>query len=286
MVFTRLFEPKDPSKAKAMILHSAGFGANVNWASHDLGVQYAQLGYVVFMFDHKGHGNSDGMHCQIDDFDKDIVDPAIWIFNYAINEYIKTNVIYQKSIDKPKNYFLSGASMGGANSIYIALREQQENTLNIKGMILLAPMCEISPEKIPSALTIYILKNVLLHLIPSARLISTGLDKMSLNEEVQKVLDQDPILCSNIALVTGLTLFVVTQFVEANAAKLKIPMLICQGCKDVVTNCDGCIQFFDKCDNIKAEDKEMKIYKDSGHMLWMEEPEMINDINQWISKYL
>ena len=89
----------------------------------------------------------------------------------------------------------------------------------------------------------------------------------------------------NLALITAWNILKVMQFIESHAKNLKIPMLILQGRKDIVTNCDGCVKFFDNCINIK-KDKEMKIYEDSGHPLWMEEPKMINDVNQWIAKYL
>ena len=287
IIFTKLFEPKNPSKAKAIILHSVGFSARIGWVPHDFGVQSAQQGLIVFMFDHKGMGETDGRFCRIDDFDKDFVDRGIWIFNYAINEYIKSNDVYKKLIDKPQNYFLSGHSMGGASTIRIALKEQKKNTLNIKGIILIAPMCQIGADKMPSPVTLWILQNILLPVIPGARLINSGMDKTTLNHKVQEITDQDPIGdCNYIALITGMNLLQTTQFIQENAKNLKMPMLICQGDKDIATDCNGCAEFFDNCDQIKKEDKLMKIYQDKGHTLWLEEPEMINDVKEWINRYL
>ena len=39
------------------------------------------------MFDHKGHGQSDGDFVRITDYKKDLVGHTIWIFNYAVTEY-------------------------------------------------------------------------------------------------------------------------------------------------------------------------------------------------------
>ena len=83
---------------------------------------------------------------------------------------IKKNKVYKNSIEKYQNYFLSGHSMGGANAIYIALQEQKKNTLNIKGIILIAPMCQI--VHIPPPFISWLLENIVMTIIPNAKVIN------------------------------------------------------------------------------------------------------------------
>eukprot|EP01083_Nonionella_stella_P106410 307092_1 len=67
-MFTKLFEPQDPTKAKGMLLHCVGFVDRVDWTPTDIGAAFAKQGFVVFMFDNKGMGRSDGLFSYINDW--------------------------------------------------------------------------------------------------------------------------------------------------------------------------------------------------------------------------
>ena len=160
--------------------------------SYDIGVSYAKLGFIVFLYDNKGMGKTDGNYLSITDFDQDIVEPAIWIFKHAINEYIKSNKIYRKNIDRNKNYFLSGHSMGGATVICIALKEQEKKSLNVRGIIILAPMCKVDEDNAPK--TAMDITELSITSYFQRKLIDNGLDKTTNNEKVDKLTSQDPII--------------------------------------------------------------------------------------------
>ena len=130
---TKLFQPLNPADAKGMICYSIGFADHMEWFAHDIGCSYAEKGFVVFMCEHKGHGRTDGEFAVITDFDTEIVDEAIWLFFQAIDRYIKPHPVYSQNIDEHNNYFLSGASMGGAITIMIALKLQQRASNPFKG---------------------------------------------------------------------------------------------------------------------------------------------------------
>ena len=132
----KLFEPKNPSDAKGMICYAIGFADHMDCFNHDIGCIYADLGFIVFMVEYKGHGRSDGEYAVIDNFEKDIVDETIWMFLQAIDRHIKPHPVYSKSIDEKNNYFLSGASMGGAVSILIALKLQKKMFNPFKGILI------------------------------------------------------------------------------------------------------------------------------------------------------
>ena len=122
LLFSKFYEPRNASCAKAMIFIALGFGDHSEWFMHDRAIEYAENGFVVFLIDWKGHGRSDGKFVQIEDFESDIVDQGLWAYKYAKDHYIKTHAVYKESIDANDNYFLFGASMGGAISIKIALK--------------------------------------------------------------------------------------------------------------------------------------------------------------------
>ena len=130
----KLFEPINPSDAKGMICFAMGFADHMDGFPHDIGCIYADLGFVVFMVEYKGHGRSDGDFAVILDFERDMVDETIWMFRRAIEHHIKPHPIYSKSIDQKNNYFLSGSSMGGAVSLLIALKLQKNMFNPFKGI--------------------------------------------------------------------------------------------------------------------------------------------------------
>eukprot|EP01084_Bolivina_argentea_P003311 6214_1 len=149
LLFTKLFEPKNKTSVKGMIFKASGFASYIDWIGTDIGVQYAKLGFIVLMFDPIGQGRSDGLYCHINNFE-DAIDDAIWIYNYAIDKYIKTNELYTNSIDKNNNYFLMGNSMGGATSILVALKSQKKDN-KFKGIIAVAPLVSIHENMKPAA---------------------------------------------------------------------------------------------------------------------------------------
>ncbi len=106
LLFGKLFEPPNPRDAKAMICHCPGLYDHLDCTPHDVGIRYAEMGFVVFICDWKGFGRSDGDFIHVQNFDIDFVDEGLWAFNYAINKYIKTNQIYSNTIDKKNLYFL------------------------------------------------------------------------------------------------------------------------------------------------------------------------------------
>lgn len=136
LLHTKLFVPKN-IPPKAMICYNIGFADHLDYFYHDVGQRYAELGYIVFMHEPIGYGKSDGLFAHMPtSFDVDIVDDAIFIFDWA-------KLYYGEKYGIPKGkYFLSGTSMGGATSIRIATKEAHKWL----GMVVAAPMCAISED--------------------------------------------------------------------------------------------------------------------------------------------
>eukprot|EP01083_Nonionella_stella_P028313 77970_1 len=315
LLFSKLFEPKDPRNAKAMICYSPGFTDHISWLTHGVGVKYAQLGFVVFMVDWKGHGRSDGQYIHIADFETDVVDEAIWAFNYAINKYIKTNDIYAEQIDKHNNYFLNGMSMGGAITINVALKsirqQQQQTTVHYedekndlgaafikdyenttsknsvftqwKGIVVACPMIGFSKEQRKPDWLVHCLGSCCVPCCPKAKVIPNKVGAhLTRDKELELLLDQNPLRYQQaVSLTTAINLYNATIHIDKNAKNLKIPMWIGHGDDDMVTDCDMSEAFYHKC-GCKNDDKTLKIYPGKGHIIYSEEPNIYQDATEWM----
>lgn len=256
---------------------------HTDWFFHDVGYHYAQLGFIVYMPEYKGHGRSDGYYVVIDDFENDLVDECIWIFNRAINKYIRSNEIYKNSIDKDNNYFLSGVSMGGAVAISIGLKQQNKLDNPYKGIIVCSPMVGIAPENIPPKWQIWCMSTCLLPCCPYAKLIPNNIaETLTPDKELQKKHDDNPVIYyDNMALITGHNLLETTFRLQQKCKDLKLPLMIVHGDNDCVTSCDISKKFYDEC-GCTLNDKNIKIYPGKGHLIYEEEPKVFNDTTDWM----
>eukprot|EP01083_Nonionella_stella_P105826 304645_1 len=289
-MFTRLYEPEDATKVKGMVFHCVGFCDTIDWTPTDIGVHFAKQGFVVFMFDNKGMGRSDGLFSYINNWEEDMVEPALWLFDYAINKYIKPDPMYSKLIDEPQNYAVTGHRMGGANAICIALRlqerkrEKTEDSWNIKCVVLMAPLVTIAENQLPPACVKWTLTSILAPVWSHAKLAAIDLDIQSREDELTQLIDDNPIAYphKHVSLRSAVASLHVVDFIEKNTKEFKTPLLLCQGDDDLLTDPAGAIRFCKEC-GCDENDKEIKIYQGKGHVLWKEVPTMLDDAIDWIN---
>ena len=282
LLYTKLFEPKDATKAKGMICYSIGFGDHTDWHYHDIGYKYAQLGFIIYMPEYKGTGRSDGRFMEIESFDA-IVDDMIWIFDYAVNKYIKSNKIYKNRIDKYNNYFLSGTSMGGALTICIALKQQNKSDNRYKGLVTTAPMVALAAEVTPPQWQIFCLQSCLLPCCPYWKCVPNGVgDNLTNDKALLKEILANPVMyLENLPLCTGNEMLETTLSLTKRANELKMPMLIVHGDADTLTDPGHSKQYYEKCGCDKG-DKELRIYPNRGHIIYEEEPKVFDDSVKWM----
>eukprot|EP01083_Nonionella_stella_P105825 304644_1 len=287
-MFTRLYEPEDATKVKGMVFHCVGFCDTIDWTPTDIGVHFAKQGFVVFMVDNKGMGRSNGSFGYLTHWEKDIVEPALRLFSYAIDKYIKSNETYNKIIHEPQNYFVTGHSMGGANAICITLKLQQEpRAFSIKGTVVIAPMTGIHPDKIPPAAAQFILRRMVAPIWPCAKLVPGDLEVQTRDPELHRLINDNPLAFphKHISVKTATVLLSAMEFIESNMSQFKTPLLLCQGDDDTLNECGTAKRFYEECGTAQG-DKEIRIYKAKGHVLWKEEPVMLDDAIEWINKRL
>ena len=85
----------------------------------------------------------------------------------------------------------------------------------------------------------------------------------------------------NYPIITSLELFKSTQYIENNVNKFKLPIWIGHGDDDNAPPYKQLKKFCENC-GVDKKDLVFKIYKNKGHLLYDEEPEIIRDIALWI----
>jgi len=129
----------------------------------DLPSVWTSRGYIFTLHEHRGHGRSDGLWAYISNLDV-LVDDASYVFQQIRLQLNRTfNYLNQT------NCFLAAESMGGAITIKLSLKEPDK----WRGMILIAPMCEIDKDFAPSKFEIFLLKKIILPMAPKAKIVDT-----------------------------------------------------------------------------------------------------------------
>ncbi|ETO28641.1 hypothetical protein RFI_08489 [Reticulomyxa filosa] len=102
------------------IKNKTGFNGHCEWIEYDIGLELSKRGYMVFMYDHMGHGRSYGKWMAINDFEI-LVDDAICIFEFGKKKFGHSEM----------NYFLVGMSMGGAVALQVSRKQDYRSASGI-----------------------------------------------------------------------------------------------------------------------------------------------------------
>ncbi|XP_055803618.1 caffeoylshikimate esterase-like [Solanum dulcamara] len=154
-IFSKSWLPETHPKAVVYFCH--GYGDTCTFFGEGIARKLASFGYGVVAMDYPGFGLSEGLHGYIPSFDK------------LVDDVIEN---YSKVKEKPEfcnlPSFLFGESMGGA----IALKVHQKQPNSWDGAVLVAPMCKIADNMIPSWLVTQILIGVA-RFLPTQKLVPT-----------------------------------------------------------------------------------------------------------------
>lgn len=212
-LFAQVWEP-DVVSPRAVVCLVHGLGEHSSRYAHVAEV-FGREGYVLFTFDHRGHGRSGGIRghiSSIEDFTKDID----LLLEQAQKTYPGLPVL------------LYGHSLGGILVLYYGLKRKP----NIKGVIATSPGLHTALEKQP--VTIYMAK-LLGSLIPATTLPS-GLDSKGISRDgaVVRAYDSDPLVHDKISLGFGKTMLGITKWTLENAGDFPLPLLLLHGKADTI----------------------------------------------------
>ncbi|KAF3670792.1 putative caffeoylshikimate esterase-like isoform X2 [Capsicum annuum] len=198
-IFSKSWLPE--TRPKAIVYFCHGYGDSCTFFAEGIARKLASLGYGVVAMDYPGFGLSEGLHGYIPSFDK-LVDDVI--------EH------YSKVKEKPEfrnlPSFLFGESMGGA--IALKVHRKQPNAWN--GAILVAPMCKLADNVVPSWLVTQILIGVA-KLLPTQKLVPTqDLGELAVRDAKKRELTAYNVLCykHKPRLQTALELLNATKEIE------------------------------------------------------------------------
>ncbi|XP_015065537.1 caffeoylshikimate esterase-like [Solanum pennellii] len=271
-IFSKSWLPE--TRPKAIVYFCHGYGDTCTFYGEGIARKLASFGYGVVAMDYPGFGLSEGLHGYIPSFDQ-LVDDVV--------EH------YSKAKEKPEfrnlPSFLFGESMGGA----IALKVHQKQPNSWNGAVLVAPMCKIADNMVPSWLLTQILIGVA-KFLPTQKLVPTqDVRELAVRDAKKKEHTAYNVISykHKPRLQTALELMNVTKEIEGLLEKVSLPLLILHGKSDLVTDPSVSKALYERS---SSSDKKLFLYEDACHaLLEGESDEMIlrvfGDIMSWLDEH-
>ncbi|KAI3803439.1 hypothetical protein L1987_31590 [Smallanthus sonchifolius] len=262
-IFTQSWLPLDQNQpVKAAVFMTHGYTSDSSWVFQRICIAYAKWGYAVFAADLVGHGRSDGLHGYIGDMDKAAA----------------TSLSYFLSVRRSEEYstlpaFLFGESMGGLITMLMYFQSDPDTW---SGLIFSSPLLIIPEPMIPSKLhlTLYGLLFGLADtwaVMPAPRMAPPPKDMQKPNLK-----GMNPRRYAGKPRVgTMREVARVTDYVQKNFEKVKVPFLVAHGTSDLMACLSGSEMLYEKASTM--EDKELKLYEGMGHSLISGESDEVSD---------
>lgn len=223
-------------------------------------------GYVVYGFDHRGHGRSPGQRGHINAWEEYRGDAEAFLA-----------MIGQQESNLP--VFLLGHSMGALISLDYLLF----HPAGLRGAIIsgapLRPIGAAKPYQI-------VVARFLSRVRPRFSMTSAfGGAAVSRDPEVVRAYDTDPLVFNKTSVRWGMEFLATIDRVESRAAEVKIPILMIHGGADSIVSADGSRSFFEK---ISSANKELKVYPGSYHEPHndLDRGQVVSDIGQWLDRHV
>ncbi len=251
--------PVESPKANVIIVHGLGEHSG----------RYSEVcsalngaGFNVYVYDHRGHGKSEGIRAYVNDY------------NDYLND-LKLMVGYAKSDSPSVKNFILGHSMGGFITALFGIKTDNE----VDGIILSGAATQ-SSKQASGAMRAMI------------RLMGKISPKFSLGNDLGKIVSKDqnvvnayiadPLNAKKITMgLYNQFLIKGIDFVKAHLNEFHYPVLILHGEQDLIID-NHSSQIFHN--TISSTDKSLKIYPGLYHEI-MNEPEkqtVVNDIISWL----
>jgi alpha-beta hydrolase superfamily lysophospholipase len=210
-----------PESARASVLIVHGFGEHSGRYEH-VGQWFAERGFEVHAYDHRGHGRSAERRCHVDRFDEYLDDLAV--------------VLEQVRSDAPQNpLFLIGHSMGGL----VVATFARERSPSVSGVVLSGAALALPPGN--SRIRI---ARLIRAVLPRLRL-SAGLDLAGLSSD-PRVLEAylaDPLVERQMTASLAVELLGAVERTGPGGADVTLPLLVLHGGDDSICASEGSERF-------------------------------------------
>ncbi|KAM7464332.1 hypothetical protein LguiA_032453 [Lonicera macranthoides] len=278
-IFCKSWLPKPGVRIKGALCFCHGYGDTCTFFFEGIAKQIAASGYGVYALDHPGFGLSEGLHGYVSSFD-DIVDNVI-------EQYTK---IKGRPEIRGLPRFILGQSMGGAVALKVHLKEPRE----WDGIVLVSPMCKVTPSSLLKDMTppepLQKVLILLSRVMPKAKLIpQKDLAELAFRDSKKRKMAAYNVICYNdqTRLKTAVELLEATLDIESKVEEVSSPLLILHGAADKVT--DPMVSQF-LYEKASSKDKTLKLYEGGYHCILEGEPDeriftVLNDIIAWLDSH-
>lgn len=249
----RLFEqswaPGNESDIQALLIIVHGYGEHSGRYNH-VGKFFAEKGFYVAAFDHRGHGQSDGKDTIIKSIDDCAEDVEVFL------ERIQTRIPGTPG-------FVLGHSMGGLVVTDFVLKKQPQ----LNGILLSGAGVKISDEISPFLVKI---SGVLGKIAPNMKTIKLDGDSVSRDPNEIEKYNNDPLnYRGGVPAATGAAINNAIAYVESHVNEFSLPVRIMYGTEDKLADPTGSINLYE---NISSKDKTLVPYEGLYHEI-LNEPE-------------
>ena len=262
-IFYQVWKPEGTPKGIIQLVHGIAehTGRYMNVVN-----KLVPEGYAIYGADHRGHGRSGGHRGYVKSFHDFVEDQKVF------TEVIRDNE------GKSVPLFLLGHSMGSLISIIYVAKHPNE----FKGLILSGTGTDLGEGV--NWFTI-ITARVMAKILPKMTVKNELSDGVSRDPTVKEAYNADPNNLSKITVRLGGEFFTGFKAAKANIGKIKLPILLQKGGKDLIL-----INVQNFVNSITAEDSTLKIYDDLFHEVYNEleadREVVLTDLNEWLNAHL
>ncbi len=261
-IYYQHWQPEAAPKAILFVVHGLAehSGRYMNLVNY-----FVPRGYAVYGLDHIGHGKSDGTRVYLERFN-DFIEP------------LKTYFDMIQGWHPGKPVFLVGHSMGGLiGSVYL-LEHQDE----LKGAVLSAPAVKVSDNISPATI---MLGKILSGILPQTGLLALDATAISKDKSVvDAYLNDSLVYTGKVTARLAAEMLSAMQRVTAEAATIRLPILLLQGSADRLIDPGGANMLHEKA---STPDKTLKVYAGLYHEVF-NEPEreqVLRDVEAWLEAH-
>jgi alpha-beta hydrolase superfamily lysophospholipase len=258
---------REVENARANVLIVHGFGEH-SGRYGALTERLVKAGYSVTAYDHRGHGQSEGLPGHIEKFSE-------------YEEDLDRVVGIVRSGATTRRLFIIGHSMGGLVALRYAAQLGSESPRGITGTVISAPLIAVAAPVPQHKLMI---GRVAAKVAPRMRL-DNEIDPsvLSRDPEVGRAYAADPLVNRKVsARWFSEAVHAMAEVVDW-APRIAAPLLLMHGTNDRLASCDASVQLFDR---IGSRDKQLAVYPGYYHELFNEpeKDELYDKVVDWLDQ--